>query len=147
MKNKVILLVEDSPRDETLTLRTLSKANVVNEIVVIRDGAEALDYLFATGKYDGRDAEDLPEVLLLDLKLPKVDGLQILERLRANESTMQLPVVVFTSSSEQEDKVRSSVGGANSYVRKPIAFEQFAEATRQLGIHWLLLNQTPPIEY
>lgn len=144
MRNKVILLVEDNPRDEALTLRALKKNNIANDVVIARDGVEALDYLFGTGKYEGRDPVDLPQVVMLDLKLPKIDGLQVLRQLRANENTRRLPVVVFTSSSEEEDMMKSYDLGANSYVRKPVDFEQFSEATRQLGMYWLLLNEAAP---
>jgi two-component system response regulator len=144
MENKVILLVEDNPRDEALTLRALKKSHVVNEIVVARDGVEALDYIFGTGIYAGRDTSEMPQVILLDLKLPKVDGLQVLRELRADERTRRLPVVVFTSSSEEQDLINSYNLGANSYVRKPVDFEQFLEATNQLGLYWLVLNQAAP---
>ncbi|MEN3334597.1 MAG: hypothetical protein V7641_3962 [Blastocatellia bacterium] len=144
MENKVILLVEDNPRDEALTLRALKKSNIVNEIVVARDGVEALDYLFGTGNYAGRDMSEMPQMILLDLKLPKVDGLEVLRKIRADERTRRLPVVIFTSSSEEEDLIKSYNLGANSYVRKPVAFEQFLEATRQLGLYWLVLNQAAP---
>ena len=144
MQNKVVLLVEDNPDDEALTLRALRKHNLANEIVVARDGQEALDYLFAEGEYSGRDTSHLPQVILLDLKLPKVDGLQVLERLRAAENTRHVPVVVLTSSNEEQDMVRSYDLGANSYVRKPVDFEQFLEAARQLGLYWLVLNEAPP---
>lgn len=144
VKDKVILIVEDNPRDEALTLRALAKCNIANEIVVVRDGVEALDYLFGRGKYEGRDVGDLPQVVLLDLKLPKVDGLQVLEQIRNEDRTARLPVVVFTSSSEEEDMMRSYDLGANSYVRKPVDFEQFAEATKQLGVYWVLLNEPVP---
>lgn len=140
------MLVEDNPRDEALTLRALKNSNVANEVVVTRDGVEALDFLFGTGKFEGRDITIEPQVVLLDLKLPKLDGLQVLQRMRADERTRRLPVVVFTSSSEQEDMVKSYDLGANSYVRKPVDFEQFCEATRQLGVYWLLLNEGPPPE-
>lgn len=146
MNNKVILLVEDNPSDEALTLRALQKCNMANEVVVARDGVEALDYLFGMGKYDGRDTTISPQLILLDLKMPKLDGLQVLKSLRADERTKRLPVVVFTSSSEQEDMLKSYDCGANSYVRKPVDFEQFAEVTRQLGMYWLLLNQGVPAE-
>jgi len=129
MKRKVILVVEDNPRDEALTLRALKKSNVVNDVVVVRDGVEALDYLFGTGTHEGRDTSELPQMVLLDLKLPKVDGLEVLRKLRADESTRRLPVVIFTSSSEEEDMVKSYNLGANSYVRKPVEFDQFLEAT------------------
>lgn len=144
MKNKTILLVEDNERDEVLTLRALKQSGIANEIVVTRDGVEALDYLFGTGPYEGRDIKILPQLILLDLKLPKMDGLQVLTRLRADERTKRLPVVVFTSSSEQEDMIKSYDLGANSYVRKPVDFEQFAEATRQVGMYWFLLNEVAP---
>jgi len=146
MKDKVILLVEDNPRDEALTLRALKKSNIVNDVVVARDGVEALDYLFGTGAYDGREMTLMPQVVLLDLKLPKVDGLEVLRRMRADGRTKRLPVVVFTSSSEEEDMLSSYSLGANSYVRKPVEFEQFLEATKQLGLYWLMLNEAPPIE-
>ncbi|HEY6801989.1 MAG TPA: response regulator [Pyrinomonadaceae bacterium] len=143
MKGKVILVVEDNPRDEALTLRALKKSNVVNDVVVVRDGVEALDYLFGTGAYEGRDTSILPQMVLLDLKLPKVDGLEVLRRLREEARTRRLPVIIFTSSSEEEDMVKSYNLGANSYVRKPVEFDQFLEATKQLGIYWLLLNEVP----
>ena len=144
MDNKVILLVEDNARDEALTRRALKKNNIVNEVVAARDGVEALDYLFGTGKYAGRDMSIMPQLVLLDLKLPKVNGLQVLQKIRAEERTRRLPVVVFTSSSEEEDVIRSYDLGANSYVRKPVDFEHFLEATRQLGLYWLVLNEVPP---
>jgi len=144
MESKVILLVEDNPRDETLTLRALKKSNIVNEIVVARDGVEALDYIFGTGSYAGRDTNEMPQLILLDLKLPKVDGLEVLRKIRADEHTRRLPVVIFTSSNEEEDLIKSYNLGANSYVRKPVDFEQFMEATRQLGMYWLILNQVAP---
>src|SRR5205807_6543130 len=146
MKDKVILLVQDNPRDEALTLRALKKSNIVNDVVGARDGVEALDYLFGTGAYDGREMTLMPQVVLLDLKLPKVDGLEVLRRMRADGRTKRLPVVVFTSSSEEEDMLSSYSLGANSYVRKPVEFEQFLEATKQLGLYWLMLNEAPPIE-
>jgi two-component system response regulator len=145
MENKVILLVEDNARDEVLTLRALKQSGIANEIVVTRDGAEAIDYLFGAGAYEGRDIKILPQLIMLDLKMPKMDGLQVLTRLRAEELTKRVPIVVFTSSSEQEDIVKSYNLGANSYVRKPIDFEQFAEATRQVGMYWFLLNEAPGI--
>ena len=145
MADKVILLVEDNPRDEALTLRALKKSNIVNEVVVARDGVEALDYLFGTGTFADRDPTELPQLVLLDLKLPKVDGLEVLQKLRATENTRRLPVVVFTSSSEDEDMVKSYDLGANSYVRKPVDFEQFMEAHRQLGLYWLVLNEAAPV--
>jgi two-component system response regulator len=146
MENKVILLVEDNPRDEALTLRALKKGNIVNEVIVARDGVEALDYLFGTGMHAGRDMTVMPQLVLLDLKLPRVDGLQVLQKIRANERTKRLAVVIFTSSSEEEDLIKSYDLGANSYVRKPVEFEQFLEATRQLGLYWLVLNQIAPTE-
>src|SRR5437899_2091995 len=146
MKDKVILLVEDNPRDEALTLRALKTSNILNEVVVARDGVEALNYLSGTGKYEGRDTAIVPQVVLLDLKLPKIDGLQVLQTLRDDKRTKRLPVVVFTSSSEEEDMIKSYDLGANSYVRKPVDFEHFSEATRQLGMYWLLLNEAAPTE-
>ncbi len=143
MKNKVILLAEDNPDDVKLTMRALKKANVLNEVVVAQDGTEALDYLFGTGKYAGRDINQKPQVVLLDLKMPKVDGLEVLQRIRGDERTRLLPVVVLTTSSEDKDRVSSYKLGANSYVRKPVDFNQFTEAVRQLGLYWLLLNEGP----
>jgi two-component system, response regulator len=139
----VILLVEDNADDEALTLRALRRANVRNEVVVTRDGVEALDYLFGTGPHAGRDPSVLPQVVLLDLKLPRVDGLEVLRRLRADDRTKLLPVVILTSSNEEEDRMAGYRLGANSYVRKPVDFGQFAEAVRQLGLYWLLLNEPP----
>ena len=146
MESKVILLVEDNPRDEALTLRALKKSNIVNDVVVARDGVEALDYLFGTGAHAGRDTSDMPQLILLDLKLPKVDGMQVLRRMREDERTRRLPVVVFTSSSEEEDLINSYNLGANSYVRKPVDFEHFLEAAKQLGLYWLVLNLIAPNE-
>ncbi|MDJ0882471.1 MAG: response regulator [Gammaproteobacteria bacterium] len=143
MQQKTLLLVEDNPDDEALTIRALKKHNLANEIVVARDGQEALDYLFAEGDYRERDMYQLPQVILLDLKLPKLDGLDVLERIRKNPITEHVPVVVLTSSNEQQDKVQSYNLGANSYVRKPVDFEQFIEAARQLGLFWLVLNEVP----
>jgi two-component system response regulator len=145
MSDKVILLVEDNPDDEALTLRALKKNNIQNEVVVARDGVEALDYLFGSGKYAGRDVTVLPSVALLDLKLPKIDGLEVLEKVRANELTKLLPVVILTSSKEEQDLIRGYKLGANSYIRKPVDFSQFIEAVRQLGLYWLLLNESAPV--
>jgi len=144
MEEKIILLVEDNPDDVELTLRAFKKCNIANEVVVARDGVEALDYLFGTGAYAGRDLSVMPAVVLLDLKLPGIDGLEVLRRLRADERTRFLPVVVLTSSNEDQDVVNSYQLGANSYIRKPVDFIQFIEAARQLGIYWLLLNEAPP---
>lgn len=144
MEEKIILLVEDNPNDVALTQRALKKSNVINGLVVVGDGAEALDYLFGTGAYAGRNVNKLPQVVLLDLKLPKIDGLEVLRRIRANELTKLLPVVILTSSREERDLIDSYSLGANSYIRKPVNFTQFAEAVRQLGLYWLLLNEPPP---
>ena len=143
MSDKTILLVEDNPDDVTLTLRALKKNNLLNEVVVARDGVEALDFLFSEGSYAGRSPEHLPELILLDLKLPKVDGLEVLKRIRASQLTKLLPVVILTSSNEQSDIISGYELGVNSYIRKPVDFEQFIEAVRQLGLYWLVLNQTP----
>ena len=142
-ENKVILLVEDNRDDEELTLRAIKKNNIGNEIVVARDGAEALDYLLGTGAHAGRDTSVLPSVVLLDLHLPKVNGLEVLQRLRANEATRFLPVVILTSSKEERDLIDGYRFGCNSYVRKPIDFSEFAEAIRRLGLFWVILNETP----
>ncbi len=142
MKDVVILLVEDNPDDEALTLRAMHKNRLSNPVVVAHDGVEALDYLFATGEYSSRDASDLPAVILLDLKLPKLDGLEVLRRLRANEKTRLIPVVVLTTSNEERDIVNSYSLGANSYVRKPVDFEQFTDAVGKLGMYWLLINES-----
>ncbi len=143
MKTKIILLAEDNSDDVQLTLRALKKSNILNEVVVAQDGVEALDYLSGTGKYAGRDTNILPQVILLDLKMPKMDGLEVLHRIRGNERTKLLPVVVLTTSSEDRDRVESYKLGANSYIRKPVDFNQFAEAVRQLGLYWLVLNEAP----
>ena len=140
---KVILLVEDNPDDEALTPRALRKNNILNEVVVARDGAEALDYLFCTGAYAGRDSSVQPQLVLLDLKLPKIDGLEVLKRLRADERTRLQPVVILTTSREDRDVVAGYSLGANSYIRKPVDFEEFTEAVRQLGLYWLVLNVSP----
>jgi two-component system response regulator len=147
MSGKSILLVEDNPDDVALTLRALKKNNIANEVVVARDGEEALEYLTATGKYAGRPAADLPQIVLLDLKLPKAGGLEVLRAMRADPHTRLLPVVVLTSSSEEGDVIASYDLGANSYIRKPVDFNQFQEAVRQLGLYWLVLNQTAPVSY
>jgi two-component system response regulator len=141
---KMILLVEDNPNDEELTLRALRKANIANEVFVARDGQEALDYLFGTGSRAGRELATMPAVVLLDLKLPKLNGIDVLHRIRADPRTKFVPVVILTSSSEDEDMVRSYQSGANSYVRKPIEFSAFANAVTQLGMYWVLINQIPP---
>lgn len=144
MKDKIILLVEDSSDDVELAIRALKKNNILNKVVVAGDGSEALDYLFGTGKYEGRDMSIMPEVVLLDLKLPKIDGLEVLKHLRADERTELLPVVILTSSREEQDVINSYKFGANSYIRKPVDFDQFTEAVRQLGLYWLVLNELPP---
>ena len=146
MDNKVILLVEDNPDDEALTLRALKKNHVLNEVVVVRNGLEALDYLFATGAYADRDRRVIPQLILLDLKLPKMDGLEVLRRIRADDRTRLLPVVILTSSDEERDVIEGYKLGANSYVRKPVEFTQFAEAVRQLQLYWLVLNEVLPNE-
>ena len=144
MDSKMILLVEDNGDDEALTLRALKKNNIGNQVVVVRDGAEALDFLFCSGSYADRDPRDKPQVVLLDLKLPKVDGMEVLRRIRAEPSTRTLPVVILTSSKEEQDIVNSYTIGVNSYVRKPVDFIQFVDAIRQLGLYWLVLNEAPP---
>ena len=142
--SRKILLVEDNPDDERLTLRALDRHQISNEVEVARDGAEALDYLFGTGEHEGRDLTDAPAVVLLDLKLPKIDGLEVLRRLRADARTSLQPVVILTSSAQEEDRIRGYELGANSYVRKPVDFNEFSEAIRQLGLYWLILNEPPP---
>jgi len=144
MSEKSILLVEDNPDDEALTLRALKKNNIHNRIVIARDGAAALDYLLGRGEHTGRDVLDLPQVVLLDLKLPKVDGFEVLRVLRATPHTKRLPVVVLTSSNEERDLLAGYDLGANSCVRKPVDFDEFMEAVRQLGLYWLILNEPPP---
>ena len=141
MNDKVILLVEDNPDDEELTRVAFQESRIANELMVTRDGAEALDYIFGTGSFAGRDLNVMPSVILLDLKLPKVDGLEVLRRLRSEEPTKRIPVVILTSSKEQEDVVRSYDLGANSYVRKPVDFIQFLDAAKNLGLYWLVLNE------
>jgi two-component system response regulator len=145
MENKLILLVEDNADDVALTFRALKKNNIRNQLVVAHDGAEALDYLFGTGQYSGRDLNLMPQVVLLDLNLPKIDGLEVLRRLRADERTKLMPVVILTSSDEEQDRFKGYNLGANSYVRKPVDFNQFIEAIRQLGLYWLILNEPPPV--
>jgi len=147
MSDQVILLVEDNPDDEELTLRAFKQGHVLNQIVVVRDGEEAMEYLFGTGRYAGRDTKILPQIVLLDLKLPKLSGLDVLERLRADWRTELLPVVILTSSSEEDDILTSYRLGANSYVRKPVEFQRFAEAVLRLGVFWLLVNQPPPVQF
>jgi two-component system response regulator len=144
MSERVILLVEDNPSDEELTLRALKKSNILNRVVVVRDGVEALDYLFSRGSHASRPADEIPQVVLLDLKLPKIDGLEVLRAIRADDRTKLLPVVVLTSSIQEQDVVSSYGLGANSYVRKPVDFTQFVEAVRQLGLYWLVINQPLP---
>lgn len=141
MAQKFILLVEDNPDDEALTIRALTKNKIVNNVVVARDGAEAIDFLFGTGAHAGRDVSDLPQVVLLDLKLPKLDGFEVLRRIRADKRTKVLPVVILTSSKEERDVAQGYRDGCNSYVRKPVNFDEFLEAARQLGLYWLLLNE------
>ncbi|MBE0690627.1 MAG: response regulator [Anaerolineae bacterium] len=140
----MILLVEDNPDDEALTLRAFKKNNISNEVVVARDGVEAIDFLFGTGMYAGRDIHIMPQIILLDLKLPRLDGLEVLRRLRADKRTKLLPVIILTSSKEEMDLINGYSLGANSYIRKPVDFPQFTEAIRQLGLYWLVLNEMPP---
>jgi CheY-like chemotaxis protein len=141
---KTILLVEDNPTDEKLTVRAFQKSGIANEVFVVRDGAEALDYVFGTGAHGGRSPAELPSVILLDLKLPRIEGLEVLRRIRADARTRLVPIVVLTSSKEEEDIARSYELGANAYVRKPVEFAEFLEAARTLGLFWLLLNEPPP---
>ncbi len=140
---KVILLVEDNPDDQELTMIAFRESHIANEVILAKDGAEALDFVFGTGKHAGRDLRIMPSVILLDLKLPKVDGLEVLAKLRSDERTRRIPVVVLTSSKEQEDVVKSYNLGANSYVRKPVDFSQFLGAAKELGLYWLVLNEPP----
>jgi CheY-like chemotaxis protein len=146
MVSRPILLVEDNPDDEELTRKALKEGNIANEVVVARDGVEAIDYLFGTGAYAGRDLSRQPQLILLDLKLPKLSGLEVLERLRADPRSRLIPVVILTSSSEEEGVLACYQKGANSYVRKPIEFHLFIDAVRQVGMYWLLVNQPPPIK-
>jgi CheY-like chemotaxis protein len=144
MSADIILLVEDNPNDEALTLRALKKNGIMNRVIVAHDGAEALDFLFRTGAHAGRDSGENPEIVLLDLNLPKIGGLEVLQRIRADDRTKFLPVVILTSSNEERDLVAGYSSGCNSYVVKPVDFGQFSEAVRQLGLYWLLVNETPP---
>jgi two-component system, response regulator len=143
-KEHVILLVEDNPDDVELTRRAFKRSSIANEIVTVSDGQEALDYLFSTGMHTGRDAALMPQVILLDLNLPKISGLEVLRRMRADERTKRIPVVVLTTSNEEKDVIGSYDLGANSYVRKPVDFAQFLDAARHLGLYWLVLNEPPP---
>jgi two-component system response regulator len=145
MDTKTILLVEDNPSDVLLTKRALSKSHISNKLVTVEDGEEALDYLFCTGAFAGRDINDIPTVVLLDLKLPKIDGLEVLKRIRANAKTHRLPVVVMTSSKEDIDVASAYDNGANSYIRKPVDFNQFVVAVNHLGLYWLVINEPPPV--
>lgn len=144
MNQRVILLVEDNPDDEALTLRAIKRNHIANPVIVTRDGAEALDYMFATGAFTGRDMTELPAVILLDLKLPKIDGLDVLKHIREDERTRLTPIVILTTSSEEHDIIQGYSLGANSYVRKPVDFDQFNQAVGQLGMYWLLLNESCP---
>lgn len=146
MNSKCILLVEDNPSDIALTQRALAKSHVANELVISEDGQEALDYLFGAGEHAGQETRELPAVVLLDLKLPRVDGLEVLRRIRADARTKRLPVVILTTSREERDVAESYDRGANSYIRKPVDFTQFADAIRQLGLYWLVLNEAPPVK-
>jgi CheY-like chemotaxis protein len=143
MKEKHILLVEDDPDDVKLTLKALQKSRVANTVEVVWDGVEAIDYLFATGKFAGRDRSVKPQLILLDLKMPKMDGLEVLRRIRSDERTKLLPVVILTTSTEDRDRIESYKLGANSYIRKPVDFQQFADAVEHLGLYWLVLNEAP----
>lgn len=144
MKEQTILLVEDNPTDEGLTLRSLKKSNIMNRVVVARDGPEALDYVFSRGAFAGRDATEEPQIILLDLNLPRIGGLDVLRAIRADERTKLLPVIILTSSKEDKDLLAGYTSGANSYVVKPVDFVQFSDAVRQLGLFWLLINQSAP---
>lgn len=144
MEEKIILLVEDNPDDVDLTIRALKRGNILNRMVVAKDGVEALDYLFGTGLHAGRNVKELPIVILLDLKLPRIDGLEVLKKIRHNELTCMLPVVILTSSAEERDMLSGYKNGANSYVRKPVDFDEFAKAIKSIGLYWLILNEPPP---
>lgn len=144
MKNTMILLVEDNPQEIDLTLRALKKNNIGNTVMVVRDGVEALDFLFCTNEYADRDPQDMPRLILLDLKLPRIDGLEVLRRIREDERTRLLPVVILTSSNEEQDLLKGYRLGANSYLRKPVDFNRFEDYVKQLGTYWLVLNETPP---
>jgi two-component system response regulator len=146
MEEKIILLVEDNPDDVDLTLRAFKQNNIFNKVVVARDGVEALDYLMGTGIHAGRDVKDLPVVTLLDLKLPKMDGLEVLKQIRSNEMTRLLPVVILTSSNEENDVISGYKLGANSYIRKPVDFTQFVDAIKSLGLYWLVWNEPAPVK-
>jgi len=145
MNNKTILLIEDNPSDIDLTKRAFAKAHIVNDLVVVEDGQDALDYIFCKAKYAHRDINQLPALILLDLKLPKIDGLEVLRRIRAAEIIKRLPVVILTSSKEEQDIAISYDLGVNSYIRKPVDFNQFAEAIKHLGLYWLVINEPPPV--
>jgi CheY-like chemotaxis protein len=146
MTNKVILLVEDNPSDVGLTQRAFAKSHIANEMIVVEDGQEALDYLFCSGRYADRDQNDLPALVLLDLQLPRVGGLDVLRQIRAEERTCRLPVVILTTSKEEQDIAQSYDLHANSYVQKPVDFTKFVEAVQQMGLYWLVLNETPPVK-
>jgi CheY-like chemotaxis protein len=146
LEEKTILLVEDNQDDVKLTERALKKSHILNKLVVAKDGVEALDYLFGTGNWIGRDLGNMPEVILLDLKLPKLDGLEVLKRIRTDSRTKLLPVVILTSSKEEKDLIAGYAMGANSYIRKPVNFNQFVDAVHQLGLYWLVLNEAPPLD-
>ncbi|MEI6174039.1 MAG: response regulator [Bacteroidota bacterium] len=146
MKQRIILLVEDNPSDVALTKRAFEKQNIINTLVVAEDGKEALDYLFGKGAWEGRDLKNQPTLILLDLKLPVIDGLEVLRQIRANEITRRLLVVVLTSSVEEQDIAKSYDLGVNSFIRKPVDFYQFSEAIKQLGLYWLVINETPPLK-
>ena len=145
MANKIILLVEDNPDDIELTLRALKKNKIMNEVIVAHDGVEALDYMFGRGAYERRDLTMMPTVILLDIKLPRVDGMEVLRKIREHPKTKLVPVVILTSSKEEQDLINGYSLGVNSYVRKPVDFSQFAEAVSNLGLYWLLLNEMPPV--